>query len=317
MKENFAFIVSELEDYTNENTGLIAAAVYKAKTIASGIEVLPGQKGNVKLNRVNHTLSLQAAACGWDPSGSTALDQVDVAVNNIDYKESLCPKTLEPKWFGQLMKNGSNPEDFPFSQYIVDTKSEKLSAEIEYMFWQGNETGSPAGTGNLALADGIIQALKNSGEAGDTKYVSGAANPTVSDIVDKVNLLIANSNETAYETEDMTLYMSVALFRTYVTALINENLFNYAQSLDGKSLEFYVPGHNIRVIGTSGLRGLDLMFLTPASNIVFATDLLDETEQLEMWWSRDNQEIRISGSFKFGVGVYFPALVTHNDSDIQ
>jgi len=316
MKENFAFVVSDLVDYTNENTGLIASALYKATTIASGIEILAGQKGDVKLNRLAHTLSLQAAACGWSTSGSTTLDQIAVAVCPIDYKEALCPKTLEPKWYGQLMSKGSNPEDFPFAQYIVDNKSDALSSEVEYMFWQGNATGSPAGSGNLALCDGVIQSIKSSGEAGDTTYVSGAASPTVSDIVAKVNLLIAGADEKAYESDDMTLYMSTSLFRTYVSALITANLYNYATNLDAKTGEFYVPGHNIKVVATSGMRTLSTLFMTPASNMVFVTDLLDETEELDMWWSQDNQEIRINGSFKFGAGVYFPALVTHNDSTI-
>jgi len=317
MKQNFAFVVSDLEAYTNENTGLVATALYKATTISAGIEVLPGQKGNILLNRVGHTLSLQAAACGWSASGSTTLDQTPVSVCSIDYKEALCPKTLEPKWYGQLMKNGSNPETFPFAEYIINDKADALSAEVEYMFWQGNATGSPAGSGNLALCDGIIQGIKNSGEAGDTTYVSGAASPVASDVIAKVNLLIAGADERAYEKGDMAIFMSAALYRVYITALITANLFNYAQNLDGSTGELYVPGHDVRVIATSGLRTLtSFMFMSPLSNMVFVTDLLDETEELDMWWSKDNQEVRIAGAFKFGAGVYFPNLVTHNDSTI-
>lgn len=312
MKQDFSLVVSALSDYTNENTGLIADAIYSANTIASGIEVIAGQKGDIELNRLSHSLALQAAACGWNVAGTTTLDNVKVEVCSLDYKEALCPKTLEPKWYGQIMAKGSSPEELPFAQYIIDTKSATLSSEIDYMFWQADTDGS--GSGNLTLCQGMIQFLTDSTER--ATYVSAAASWTASDIVAKVNLLIAGIDERAYDQEDLTLYMSVADFRTYAGALITANLYNYATAIDGPSLQLTVPGHNVTVIGTGGLRGTGIGVLTPRSNMVFVTDLLDETEELDMWFSKDNDEVRIKGSFKFGVGMYFPDLVAHNSATI-
>jgi len=317
MSKKYDFAWSEsLTDFTNENTGLVATALYSAPTIASGIQILVGQKGDVKLNTLDHNLYLQSAACGWTVSGDTLLAQVSVSVCSVDYKEALCPKTLEPLWYGQLMAKGSNPETFPFAQYIVDNKMGALEAEVDRMFWQADSTN---GTGNNSLCDGVASFL--SGATGDV-YVSGSSTAyytggfTTANINAAVNLMISNVDERAYTEGDLTLYMSVANFKKYVTYLISANLYNYADNVAGKTLQVTIPGHDIRVMGVGGLRGTDFFYLTPASNLVFVTDSLSDGD-LDMWYSKDNVEVRLLGSFKFGVGVYFNDLVVHNNQNLQ
>jgi len=309
-KYDFSFTVSALEDYTNENTGLIAAALYSAPTI-SEIEVIAGQKSNVKLNKLAHTLTLAAKACGgWSAAGSTVLTQQEVTVCPIQYEEALCPADLETKWFSQLMRDGSNEDDFPFAQFILEDKMKALSSQVEYMFWQGNSAG---GSGNLALCNGILYSL--SGNSSDT-YWSGSTDVTSSGIIASINGLILNMPEVIYGEEDVIIYCSSAVYRTYIQALITANLYNYADAINGKTLRVTVPGHNVEVIATGGLRGTDTLFLTTKSNMVFVTDLLSETSDLDMWWSKDNREVRIAGQFMFGAGVYFPEYVIHNVSAI-
>lgn len=307
-KYDFSFLVSALSDYTNENTGLIGKAVKGAKTIGGGIEILPGQKGDVKLNVLTHQLYLQAAACGWTTSGTTTLGQVSVDVCPIDYKEALCPKTLEPKWLGQIMKAGSSPEELPFGQFIVDDKVKNLSSSLEQLFWQGN---TASGTGNNALCNGLIKSL-----SGVTcTYVAAASGSThtASNIISRVDAMITAIPEEIATQEDLVLYMSVAYYKMYTAALRTANMYHY-NGEDGKNMETYIPGTNVKAVATPGLTGLATFYLTPQSNLVFVTDLLDETESLKMWFSQDNDEIRIKGSLKFGVGYYIPSFIVHNNS---
>jgi hypothetical protein len=311
-KYNFAFDVSALSDYTNENTGLVAESVYKAVTIGTGIEVLPAQKGsNVKLNTLSHDIALQAAACGWSVDGTTTFNQVPVSVAAIDLKEALCPKTLEPKYLGQLMANGSSPEDFPFSQYVIETKQEALASQIDYMFWQGDTTG---GSGNLALVDGVGSFLES--YTSSVVYVDFGATISVSNVEDKVDAMVAEIPEEIYDRDDLALYMPVGDFKLLVSAYIKNNYYNYNTSENGKTLETTIPGHNIKVYGVPGLRGTHNWYLTPTSNLVFVTDLLDETEDIDMWFSKDNDEIRLKGSLKMGVGVYFSSYVVSNNPNL-
>jgi hypothetical protein len=309
-KYDFSFDVSTLSDFTNENTGLIATALYSAPTIGSGIEILVGQKGDIKLNTLEHDLYLQSSSCGWTVSGDTTLDQVAVSVCSVDYKEALCPKTLEPKWYGQLMAKGSDPETFPFAQFVVDNKMELLKTEVDKMFWTADST---SGTGNAALCDGVASFL---GDNTGSVYVAAASGTSTASIINaKVQALIDGVDERAYTKGDLTLYMSVANFKLYVQYLISANLYNYANNVAGKTLELTIPGHDIKVMGIGGLRGTTFMYLTPASNLVFVTDSLSDGD-LDMWFSKDNDEIRMKGSFKFGVGVYFTDLLVHNNENV-
>jgi len=311
-KYNFGFDVSALSDFVNENTGLVAEAIYDAPTLKSGVDIIPGQKGDFKLNVVDNDLYLQNAACGWTNSGKTTFSQIRITLDDLMIKTNLCPRDLEPKWYGQLMKAGSTPEDFPFSQFVLEKQATKLTAEVEYLFWQAEKGGS--GTGNLPLTDGIAPYLHSVG--GSVYVATASGTSTASNINDKIEDMIAQVDEKAYVNDDLTLYMSVADFKIYVQYLINANLYNYAKNENGKSLETTIPGHNIKVIGVSGLRGTHYWYLTPASNLIFGTDLLNETETLDMWYSKDNDEIRIRGEFKMGVGAWFPEFVVHNNPNI-
>jgi hypothetical protein len=312
MKYNFSFDVSALSDYTNENTGLVAKALYSAPTLSSGIEVMVGQKGDVKLNTLDHDISLMAAACGWSVGGSsTNFNQVTVEVDSIDLKEALCAKTLEPKWMSQLMAAGSSPEDFPFSQYVIENKQKALASQVELMFWQGDKTNA---SGNLALSEGIGSHLLP--VKADLNYVAFGATISVANIEEKVDALIALIPEEIYDEADLTLFMPIGDFKLLMSAYIKNNYFNYNTSEDGKTLSTIIPGHNITVLGTPGLRGTHNWYLTTKSNLVAVTDLLDETEDIKMWYSQDNLEIRLAGSFKIGAGCYFPNLVVTNNPDL-
>jgi len=306
-KQDFSFDIATLTDYTNENTGLMARAVYGAKTISSGIEVLPGQKGNVSLNVNINDIYLQAAACGWTTSGHTWLKQMDVAVCRCDYMEALCPKDLEVKWYGQLMAKGSMPETYPFAEYVLDNKIAELSTQIEYMFWQAD---TKHGSGNLALCAGMADFL--SGCTG-LDFCPQGTGYTAADIIASVNYMVADLDERVAMRDDLVLFMPIADYRTWIQQLVNANMYHYDPG-NSNEFEYKIPGTNITAMGVPGLRGTHYWYLTPKSNIVFVTDLLDETEDLDMWYSRDNREIRINGSFKFGVGVYFCEFVVTNNA---
>ena len=242
------FDVATLSNYTNENTDLVARAIYGAKTIAGGVTVLEGQKGNVKLNKLAHTLALQAAACGWTVSGSTQLTQQAIDICSIDYKEALCPKTLEPLWYGQIMAKGSNPTEIPFAQYIVDTKMKELSAQVELLFWQGNNS---TGTGDLVLCDGLWAFLSgNTSTPAATNDAVGT--PAAGTIIGMVNAMVTAIDERVALEPDLKLYMSVADYKMYTAALRTANLFHY-NGEDGDNMETNVPGTNVTVVATPWL----------------------------------------------------------------
>lgn len=311
-KFDFSFDVTALDDFKNENTGLVNEMLYSPTTIASGIEVIVGQKGDFALNTLSNDVYLTAAACGWnpDPSNAVTFGQQDVALETLDLKQALCPKDLTSKWMSQMMRAGSNPEELPFESYIVEGITSKLAVEIEKMFWQGSKT---TGAGNLALVNGMAEFLDSKGSV----YVAAASGAmTKTNAIDQVDAMVAAIPVEVLERTDLAIYISPADYRTYVSALIASQypVDNESQTKPyGKSL--MIPGYDVEMIMTGGVP-TSLMYATSKANLVAGTDLMSDAENVEIWYSKDNDEYRVKTTFKIGVGSYFPEFVVHNNPDI-
>lgn len=309
-KYEFSFDVSALTEFKNENQPLMAEMLFTPVTIASGIDVIVGEKSTFKLNSLSNDIYLQAAACGWTVSGSTNFAQQEIVVDTLDLKEALCPKDLTTKWMSQLMKDGANVEEVPFESFIVESKTKKLSTVIEKMYWQGDKT---SGTGNLALVDGMEVFL----DGKTSIYVEQTGATTISNVIDRIDAIVNAIPEEILDLADLAIYVGSDIYRTYVNALLKSQypVSNESQNKPyGKS--FMIPGYNIEIVMTPGLTGTGDIYSSSKENFVFATDLTSDLENMDIWYSKDNDEIRIKSSFRMGVGAHFPELVVHNNADI-
>jgi len=54
------------------------------------------------------------------------------------------------------------------------------------------------------------------------------------------------------------------------------------------------------------------MLLTYGANLVVGTDLLNEEEKFDIFYSRDNDEVRVNIQWKIGTQIYFPEYVVVN-----
>jgi hypothetical protein len=66
-----------------------------------------------------------------------------------------------------------------------------------------------------------------------------------------------------------------------------------------------VPGTNVRMIAVKGLNGTNKFFISSKSNLYFGTDLLNDYENFELWYSLDQQECRMVSKWKQGVKAAF------------
>jgi len=105
---------------------------------------------------------------------------------------------------------------------------------------------------------------------------------------------------------DLYLYCGYDFYRTYATALRNANLFHYTGAEDqGQQFSQMVPGTNVRMIAVRGLNTSNKFFISSKSNMFFGTDLLNDYENFELWYSLDNQEVRMAAKWKLGVNAAF------------
>jgi hypothetical protein len=203
------------------------------------------------------------------------------------------------------MQPGSYNTQIPFEQLYAEEKTEQISALIDDLIWKGN---TATGTGNLDLCDGFIALAASSSYSGSVVNgnTSSATAITASNIIglvdDAVNVIPAN----IIDQDDLHLYCGYDFYRTYATALRNANLFHYTGAEDqGQQFSQMVPGTNVRMIAVRGLNGTNKFFISSKSNLYFGTDLLNDYENFELWYSLDNQEVRMAAKWKLGVNAAF------------
>ena len=302
-----AFNVASINAYTNETAQeLIKKAVLAGNTM-DYVTVVPGIKYKEALNILDNTVTIAAASCGWSPAGTVTFSQRDIEVTALEVKDALCMKTLEKYWMGQMMKPGA-AKDNELGPILAQSYTDGIKVENEKNIWLGVKGSTALGVPNEF--DGFLEVLSGESYVG----VTAAAGPhTASDIVAHVDAMIVAAPEVLGTLPDYTMFMSIANFRMYVAALAKLNLFA-VPVLVGTQLEFVNPLNGVKFVGIPGLAGSASFVLTYAANLVIGTDLINEEEKFDIWYSRDNDEVRVNIQYKMGTQVQFPELVVLNQA---
>lgn len=303
-----AFDVSALSNYTKENEALlVTSSVLGAKTaslIKAQGNVMVGVKSAEKINIMDTDAIFQAGGtCGFNASGTTTFTQRTVTVGKIKVNESLCPKSLEAKYLQKALPEGSRYDSIAFAADYTGKKSARIAAQLETAIWQGDTASANV---NLNKFDGFVKLIGSSAvEANNTTYYgTPATSITATNVIAIVDALYRAIPSQVVAKDDMTIFMSDSVFRTYTIALKNANMFNYA--FDGKAdSEFTLPGTSIKVVSTQGLNGVSKLYAARLSNLFLGTDLLNEEERYELFYAKEADEVRFVAEFKMGVNVAF------------
>jgi len=297
--------VTGLSAYTEENKlDLIRASVFGADTL-SMISVQPNIKSSAAINILSSTPLWAAGACGWSAAGTTALTQRTLSVADIKKNEAICLNTLEDYYIQTKMKAGSYNEGMPFEQVYSEDLSGQTAKMLENLTWQGDTLGA----GNLVFTDGLIKIIDAEGSVvTGTALAMDAAN-----IVAAVDEMVAAIPADVIASEDLKLFMGYSEYRIYAAAMRDANLFHYtgAENQGGNFRQFHA-GTNVEVVGVGGLNGQARMFLAEASNLFAGTDLLNDAEQFKIFYSEDNDEVRVIQKLKIGFNVAFPERIVSN-----
>lgn len=302
-KYNFNFDLTGLSTYTDEVGGeLIAKAVLKGKT-AEYVKVAPGIKGTQALNLLDSSLAVQDGSCGWSASGTTELVQRDIKVCDYKVNESLCPSSLNEYWAGQLLSPGSYNEAVPFEEQIAELKVSQISQFIEDKVW-----GASTGAGDCF--DGFKSLISTSTTG--VVEATGSVAITTSNALEQVDLLISYLSEDVMDRDDLIVFMSYANYRKYVAALRAANYFHYTPETAGQDFVTFHPATNIMVAPARGLNGSNQLTLGPAGYMVIGTDLMSDSDNLRIFYSQDNDEVRVRANFKVGAQIAFPSAFVTN-----
>jgi len=318
MKKSFDFnyVVSGLANYTDQQSlDLISKAVLSDPT-ASYVQVMPGVKSAEDIHTIESSMAVQSGSAGFGASGSTTLGKVTLSVNKCKVNEILDSYALESKYTQLALNPGSILTEVPFEQYLSEEKAKALSKIVAKQYWQGDTV---SGTGNLALVDGLIKDL--AGDATRVVAATGATSWNSSNIIGSVQTMIATQDVDVADSDTRVMFMSPAFYQILVDALFNGNYFHVAPDtlVDG---EFVFPGSNVRIVRTYGLQGSsshasasaagDAVALVDTRYIYWGTDLVSDYSTFEIFYSRDNDEVRFISRYKMGAAHLFGLYAVTN-----
>lgn len=255
-----------------------------------------GVKNRMSLNTITGVDSFEDATCGWEAKGNLALEQRELIVYPKQLKNSICPKDLEKTYLGMYMRTN---KEVPFVGVIADEYVKNAHAYAEKFIWQGD-----------GVNDGLYQIIDGAtGVVDASTAVDGE-----STWVGRVNQMLAATPAEVLERRDGILCLGYADFMALVQELNSTAHFTVTFN-EGAPMEFFYPGTTILVKAVAGMNGIAAptkganMILTYKDNIAVGTDMLDDEEVFDMWYSRDNDEVRVNIQFKIGSEVYFPDMV--------
>ena len=282
--------------WINENNqNLLTEAIIGAQT-PQLIQVYPGVKYKENLKYLETNALTQAGGCGWTASGTTTLTDKDVAVVSLKWTEKLCPADLETTALQLSMRAGKN-ENIPFEQAYVNLKTKQIQTVLETMYWSSNAASSVA-------CEGLVHQLNADADVHDYSFNPCTTGQTFSTWAAAVYGMYNHLSPEAKNFDDLKLFVSYGTFSLMQQAMVIANI--YAIDQTGPNLmAFRFPGTNVTVQPIKALDNQCVMILSPASNLLWVTDLVSEEDKIDMWWSQDNQEVRFVADGKLGAAYYW------------
>jgi len=304
-KEDFAYVVSSITGFTDQTSTELMMKALVGGTTAKVSNVRLGIKGTQQVQILDSTPAFQSGACGWSASGTTSFSQISLTVCPERINESLCPDALYSTYQSLLLQKGETEESVPFELQIAELKVKQIQQRIEQKLWQATTSGGDCFNGFKSL---IVTGATSVANSSGTTFSASAAYGSNGNPITEVDKLISALDDNAQAMEDLVVFMSYANYRLYVQALTKANFFqNYIGSstvIGGEANAFAVhPNSTVKVYPTLGLNGSGRVVIGPADYFIVGFDALSDSEKLDMWWSRDNDEIRIRGNYNYGAAL--------------
>jgi hypothetical protein len=311
-----AFSLGSLTPYVEENEQLlVVASILGPKTaglIQQSGNIMAGVKSAETINIMDTDAIFQAGgSCGFTTSGTTTITQRQVVVGKVKVNEAICPKDLEAYYLQKSLPLGSRYDTIAFAADYTARKAEKIASQLEKAIWQGDTN---SGDANLSRFDGFCEIIKDATtsivNANSVLYhgsvETAITNANVVAIFDSIYKAIPAQ---VIDKDDVVIFCGMDVFRTLTVKIKNDDLFHY-QTQARPNGEFFLPGTDIRVIGTPGLNGKNGIYAMRLSNMWLGTDLMDEDQnRWELFFAKEADQVRFVVEFKYGVQVAFPTEI--------
>lgn len=298
-KQEFSYDVSTITGFTDQSSTELVVKSLVGGVTAGVATVKLGIKGTQQVQVLESDPIFQVGGCGWNPTGTTKFTQIPITVCSESLQEALCPDDLYGTYQSLLLTAGQAEETVPFINQIGDLKSKQIAQRVEQKLWQADVDSGDCFDGLKVLI------VDNAKDITGNTFSSTAAYGVTGNPITEVDSLINGLGDDAASRDDLVVWMSFPNFRLYVQALTKANFFaNYIAGANIHSkMEAIHPNTNIKVIPTIGLNGSNQVTVGPAAFIVIGFDLMSDQDKMNIWYSKDNNELRIRADYNYGLNI--------------
>jgi len=299
-----ALDVSALSDFNNEVAGeLLVKSVYGGSTMEY-ITVKEGVKHQEPINLMEVDLQIQSGTCVSNASGSLTFTQRNITVCPRTSFDGICLKDMDKKYLGIAdLEAGSYNETFALASNYAELLTTNFQKKNDQFLWAGDQAGCDAGYGLISIISGSTTGVVATGSADAS--------------LDNMDLMLENLSDDVADRDDITFFMSVGKFRSFISALRSANNYYFdpaSISNRGGILEIAYPfSPGVKVVGTVGLNGSDRIVVGPAKQIVAGTDLMSDFSEFQMWYDINSDQLKHRISTKLGVNIAYPEFWVSND----
>ncbi len=268
--------------YTDElSFELISKAVLQTNvmnyaSIRSGLKF-----GDTNINLLDSTnIGVKDRGCGWSPSGTLDYTAVTVTMVEKEIKQALCPTDLRDYYLAEQLSASAHAEEVAFEEVTANFIVEKIKN------WNETYVGGEIYTKVNALATSTSQAAASD------------ATTIVADVMDVIDAVDA----AVLDRDDLAVVMSPAYFNMLRRALTAQDLYHFNAPGVNSNTELMMPGTDFKVIKSSGFTTPGFI-AGPMKDIVIGCGLEDDFDQLSIFYSADNDEVRVMAAWRLGVGI--------------
>lgn len=199
--------VNVSSEFTGTSAGeILAQAFKKADTIGKQmITVLPNVIGNAFIPKLTYSDDLEAASCGWNPTGTIGLTDKEIVTKQYQIQNELCKKDFAQTFQAQAAGFFSaNTEDVPadIKEAILLAMVSNAGAKLDAQIWTGNASGSNM-NGLLTQFTADSDVLKLSGSALTSSNVVAALEAVYAtvpaEVEDEIVFAVAKNVAAAYK----------------------------------------------------------------------------------------------------------------------
>jgi hypothetical protein len=295
-----ALDVSALSDFNNETAGKVVPKIVFEGYTTSILPIQEGIKYQEPLNIMEVDLQVQNGNCVTTPSGSLTATQRNITVTNRVSYDGLCLDELNSKYLGiSALSAGSYNETFALAETYTDMIVNQMKKSDDAFLWNSTNGLGLLTSGSTA---GVVVPNEATGS-----FTSATALGILDSMIENINTEIADR-------DDLTIWMSTANFRKYVTALRSANNFYFDPgSITNRTgiLQMAYPFQNVKVVGTSGITG-ERIALMPDAYAVVGTDLMSDETSFSLWYDINADQLKHRLKSKLGVQVAFPEYIVSN-----